>query len=57
MAPFYGWGSAASGQSQFKDAVYFLPVSSQKLVNRVDKGTLRAYFEEDAQIIPQDKVY
>ena len=33
MAPFYGWVSTASRpQSQFEEAVYFLSLSSQKLV-------------------------
>ena len=31
MAPFYGWGSTASRlHSHYKEAVYFLPRSSQK---------------------------
>ena len=29
MAPFYGWGSTASGLVHFEEAVYFLPLSSQ----------------------------
>ena len=39
MAPFYGWGSAASRiQNLYKEAVYFLPLSSQKfLVNSFDQ--------------------
>ena len=32
MAPFYGWGSTASGQSYFEEAVYLLPLSSQKFL-------------------------
>ena len=33
MAPFYGWGSTASRlQSQYEEAVYFLPLSSQKFL-------------------------
>ena len=33
MAPFYGWGSTASRlQSHFKEVVYFLPLSSQKVL-------------------------
>ena len=33
MAPFYGWGSTASRlQSCFKEAVYFLPLSSHKFL-------------------------
>ena len=33
MAPFYGWGSTASRlQSHFKEAVYFIPISSQKFL-------------------------
>ena len=31
MAPFYGWGSTTSRlQSHYKEAVYFLPLSSKK---------------------------
>ena len=30
VVPFYGWGSTASGESHFKEAVHFLPLSSQK---------------------------
>ena len=34
MAHFYGWGSTASRlQSHFEEAVYFLPLSSQKFQN------------------------
>ena len=34
MAHFYGWGSTASRlQSLFEEAVYFLPLSSQKFQN------------------------
>ena len=33
MFPFYGWGSTASKlQGHYKDAVYFLPVSSQEFL-------------------------
>ena len=33
MAPFYGWGSAASRlQSHYREVVYFLPQSSQKFL-------------------------
>ena len=32
MAPFYGWSSTASSQHHFKEAVYFLPLSSQKFL-------------------------
>ena len=33
MAPFDGWGSAASKlQSYFEGAVHFLPISSQKFL-------------------------
>ena len=32
MAPFYGWGSTALGYSDFEEAVYFLPFSSQKFL-------------------------
>ena len=33
MDRFYGWGSTASRlQSYFEEAVYFLPLSSQKFV-------------------------
>ena len=33
IAPFYGWGSTVSRlQSHYKEAVYFLPVSSQTLL-------------------------
>ena len=33
MVPFYGWGSTASRlYSHFEEAVYFLPLSSQKFL-------------------------
>ena len=33
MTPFYGWGSTASRlQSHYEEAVYFLPLSSQKFL-------------------------
>ena len=32
MIAFYGWGSTASGYSHFEEAVYFLPLSSQKFL-------------------------
>ena len=33
MAPYYTWGSAASRlQSHYEEAVYFLPLSSQKFM-------------------------
>ena len=32
MAPFYGWGSTASRLDHFEEAVYFLPLSSQKFL-------------------------
>ena len=32
MAPFYGSGSTASGYGHFEEAVYFLPLSSQKFL-------------------------
>ena len=32
MARFYGWGSTASRLSHFEEAVYFLPLSSQKFL-------------------------
>ena len=33
MAPFYGWGSSALRlQSHYEEAVYFLPLSSQKFL-------------------------
>ena len=30
MAPFYGWVQLPQGYSHFEEAVYFLPLSSQK---------------------------
>ena len=36
MAPFYGWGSKLSqGYSHFDEAVYFLPLSSQKFLTLI----------------------
>ena len=33
MAPFYGWGDQLpQGQSHFDEAIYFLPLSSQKFL-------------------------
>ena len=33
MAPFYGWDSIASRlHNHYEEAVYFLPISSQKLL-------------------------
>ena len=32
MAPFYGWGSTASLLESLEEAVYFLPLSSQKFL-------------------------
>ena len=32
MAPFYGWGSTASRLEPLQEAVYFLPLSSQKFL-------------------------
>ena len=33
MDPFYGWDSTASRlQSHFREAIYFLPLSSQKFL-------------------------
>ena len=43
MAPFYGWGSTASRlESHFEEAVYFLPLSSQKLLVLMDEKLNRA---------------
>ena len=35
MSPFYGWGSTAS--SYYEEAVYFLPLSSQKFLYSFDQ--------------------
>ena len=32
MAPFYGWVQVPQGKSHFEEAVYFLPLSSQKFL-------------------------
>ena len=32
MDPFYGWGSTASRLEPFKEAVYFIALSSQKFL-------------------------
>ena len=43
IAPFYGWGSTASRlESHFEEAVYFLPLSSQKLLVLMDEKLNRA---------------
>ena len=41
MAPFYGWVQLPQGYSHFEEAVYFLPLSSQKslvLILSTSKG-------------------
>ena len=32
MAPFYAWGSTTSGVEPLREAVYFLPLGSQKFL-------------------------
>ena len=37
MAPFYGWVQLLQGYNQFREAVYFLPFSPQKLPQKDER--------------------
>ena len=52
MAPFYGWGSTASRiQSHYEEAVYLLPLSSQKFLALI-WSTLEGWKAESTLQLP-----